>query len=163
MDGTETRTSGGETFCSSRTAALKPKPGSNGPPARVPFQIKVGNKPERCRTATCASLKMQGGFYSLRRTTTDAAEAWYTHNLKGFRWKKLRVRYSSGCVLQARRHIARNCDGQQGHSRCVLRRVRTLHARTFRQNHRQRDYKKCRLSLIWLCTGRQPATEPHSR
>src|SRR5438876_9633041 len=34
MDGTKTRTSGGKTLSSRRTAPLKPKPGLSGPPVR---------------------------------------------------------------------------------------------------------------------------------
>ncbi len=35
VDGTKTRTSGGNTLSSRRTAPLKPKPGLNGPPVRL--------------------------------------------------------------------------------------------------------------------------------
>jgi hypothetical protein len=42
MDGTKTRTSGGKTLSSDRTAPLKPKPGLSGPPARHLGQLHIG-------------------------------------------------------------------------------------------------------------------------
>ena len=47
-----------------------------------------GNKPEALPDSNVCKSKMQGEFYLLYRTTTDAAEAWYAQNLKGFKMEK---------------------------------------------------------------------------
>ena len=47
-----------------------------------------GNKPDELPDSNVCKSKMQGEFYSLYRTTTDAAETWYTQNLKGFKMEK---------------------------------------------------------------------------
>jgi hypothetical protein len=48
----------------------------------------LGNAPSDLPASTVCKSKMQGQFYSLLHTTTDATAAWYTQNLKDFKMVK---------------------------------------------------------------------------
>jgi hypothetical protein len=47
-----------------------------------------GNNPDPLPASNVCKSKLQGEFYLLLHTTTDAAAAWYTQNLKDFKMAK---------------------------------------------------------------------------
>ncbi|HEY2819912.1 MAG TPA: hypothetical protein VGJ06_02625 [Candidatus Acidoferrum sp.] len=48
----------------------------------------VGNAPDPLPESNICKSKLQGQFYLLYNTTTDAVAAWYSQNLKGFKMAK---------------------------------------------------------------------------
>jgi hypothetical protein len=47
-----------------------------------------GNSPDPLPASNVCKSKLEGEFYLLYRTTTDATAAWYSQNLKGFKMAK---------------------------------------------------------------------------
>jgi hypothetical protein len=73
-------------------AQTKPKLHATDPMTGLPLSPSTdtgwGNEPDPLPASNVCKSKMQGEFYLLLHTTTDAAAAWYTQNLKDFKMAK---------------------------------------------------------------------------
>lgn len=73
-------------------AQTKPKLHTTDPMTGLPLSPSTdtgwGNEPDPLPPGNVCKSKMQGEFYLLLHTTTDATATWYTQNLKGFKMGK---------------------------------------------------------------------------
>jgi hypothetical protein len=73
-------------------AQIKPKLLTTDPLTGLPLSPSTdtgyGNDPTPLPASNVCKSKLQGEFYLLYHTTTDAAAAWYTHNLKDLKMAK---------------------------------------------------------------------------
>jgi len=73
-------------------AQTKPKLLATDPLTGLPLSPSTdtgwGNNPDPLPDSNVCKSKLHGEFYLLFHTTTDAAAAWYSQNLKGFKMAK---------------------------------------------------------------------------
>jgi hypothetical protein len=81
-------------LCMTLTAGAQTKPKLltadplTGLPLSPSTDTGYGNGPSPLPDSNVCKSKLHGEFYLLLHTTTDAATAWYTQNLKGFKMAK---------------------------------------------------------------------------
>jgi hypothetical protein len=115
-------------------------------PATDP-DMNLGNEPTAMPGTTVRKSKTQAQFYSFFHITTDAVVAWYSANLHGFKVANGTESDRAQVVFCKPDGISRDCDRRPWYAERTLRRLRTLHAWTFGEDHRRYDSRKYRLSV----------------
>jgi hypothetical protein len=110
--------------------------------------MNLGNEPTAMPGTTVCKSKIQAQYYSLFYITTGwRRRLVYGESSRIHGGERHGVGPRSGYVLQARWNCSRDCDRRHWYAERTLRRLRTLHARTFGEGHCRYDSRKYRLSV----------------